>query len=182
VTKSLYILGGPGSGKSTLMARLLRGWTPGPYVRLTTRELFGHNLLNDDLELGVYLGHLRPEYPGTDALSLSVAPQALIWLETLDPQLSWVFGEGARLGHQSFLTDLAARTDLLVAHLFVEPSLSYVRRTGRGGKLLSQQYCKTATTKAANTARWCKDVGINTVELDGSRGIEDLAEDIFHLG
>lgn len=179
MTRSVYLLGGPGAGKSTLMARLLEDWTPGPYERLTSRELFGHYLLGPELEMGVYLGRLRPEYPGTDALSLSVAPQALIWLETLDPQLGWVFGEGARLGHPSFLSALSSRTQLLVVHLTVTPEVALARRVARPGKPLSDQYCKIATSKARNLAEWSRQAGISTLELDGSRDLEELAEDIF---
>lgn len=179
MTKSLYILGGPGSGKSTLMARLLEGWAPGPYTKLTTRELFGHPLVGPNLELGMYLGRIRPEYPGTDALSLSVAPQALIWLESLDPQLSVVFGEGARLAHASFLEKLDQTTDLLVVHLEVSPEESLRRREQRGGKLLTEKYVLAATTKAANTARACADAVIRTLLLDGSRDTEELAQEIF---
>lgn len=178
MTRSIYLVGGPGSGKSTLMARLLQDWTPGPYERLTSRELFGHKLLGPDLEMGLYLGHLRPEYPGTDALSLSVSPQALIWLESLDPQLSVVFGEGARLAHRSFLTALADKTKLLVAHLTVSPEESRRRRENRGGKLLTEKYVLAATTKAVNTALGCMIAGIPTLELDGSRSTESLAETI----
>lgn len=181
MTQSVYLLGGPGAGKSTLMSHLLRGWVLGPYERLIDRELFGHKMLNGELELGVYLGHLRPEYPGTDALSLSVAPHALRWLQKLDPQLSWVFGEGARLGHQSFLAELSVKTKLVVAHLKVDPEVSLQRRATRPGKLLTEQYVRSATTKAANTAAWCREVGIPTVDLDGTRRVEDLAEDIFYF-
>ena len=181
MTRSIYILGGPGSGKSTLMRYLIREWVPGPYIRLIDRELFGHQLINADLELGVYLGHLRPEYPGTDALSLSVAPHALRWLQTLDPQLAWVFGEGARLGHAGFLQELSVKTDLLVVHLSVAPEVSLRRRQGRPGKLLTEQYCRATATRAANTAASCREVGIPTLELDGTRDLESLEEDIHYF-
>lgn len=182
MTSSIYILGGPGSGKSTLMARLLEPWSPGPYVRLTSREMFGHYLLNDDLEVGLYLGHLRPEYPGTDALSLSVAPQALIWLENLEPSVGWVFGEGARLGHPRFLSTLSYYTDLLVVHLLIAPVVAAERRAARGGKQLTEQYCKTATTRAASSAQACRDNEIEVVELDGSRSVEELISGIENRG
>ena len=129
--------------------------------------------------MGVYLGRLRPEYPGTDALSLSVAPQALIWLETADPQLSWVFGEGARLSHPSFLLALAAKTDLVVGHVVVPPEVAAARRAVRPGKALSEQYCKIAASKAQNLASWAREAGIPLLELDGSRPVEELAEKIF---
>lgn len=180
MTRSLYLLGGPGAGKSTLMARLVRDWAWGPYQRLIDRELFGHVGVGPDLEVGVYLGHLRPEYPGTDALSLSVAPHALRWLQRgPDPLVDWIFGEGARLAHRSFLGELGARTALVVVHLAVPPEVSAARRASRPGKMLTEQYCAAATTRAANTANWSREVGIPTLELDGTQGIEQLAEDIL---
>lgn len=183
MTSSIYLIGGPGSGKSTLMDALTRGWVFGPYERLTERELFGHHLVQQPITMhGVYLGHRRPEYPGTDALSLSVAPQALNWLETLDPTLDWVFGEGARLAHSGFLAGLANRTRLLVVHLRVDPEVSEARRAIRPGKPLTPQYCKTAVTKSANTAAWCREVGITTLELEGTAPVEDLLDAVSILG
>ena len=44
MTQSIYIVGAPGSGKSTLMAHLLDGWEVGPYEKWTRREMFGHYL------------------------------------------------------------------------------------------------------------------------------------------
>lgn len=179
MTKGLYILGGPGSGKSTLMARLLRDWSPGPYQRLIDRELFGHIMIGPEFELGVYLGHLRPEYPGTDALSLSVAPHAYRWLQRgPDPMVGYIFGEGARLAHRSFLSELSVRTELLVIHLVVPPEVSESRRATRAGKMLTAQYCVAATTRAENTAIWSREVGIPTLDLDGTKGIEQLVEEI----
>jgi len=165
LTRATYIVGGPGSGKSTLMAKTLAGWTPGPYTKWTSREMFGHTLTHPEKGLGAYLGHLRAEYPGTDALSLSVAPQAMLWLDALPLLgLDWVFGEGARLSHMGFLTALAAATDLTVVHLQVDWEEGVRRRAARGGKLLSEQFVKTATTKADNVAQACRDAGIRVLK------------------
>lgn len=165
MTQSVYLIGAPGSGKSTLMRQMLETWTAGPYTRLTTRELFGHFLHRGD-ETGVYLGHLRPEYPGTDALSLSVAPQAELWLESLPLLgLDWVFGEGARLSHIGFLSALAAQTDLTVIYLDVSPEVAAERRAARGGKLMSDNYCRIATSRARNVAAACREAGIRVVEV-----------------
>lgn len=161
MTRATYIVGAPGSGKSTLMAQFLLGWEVSPYMRWTSREMFGHYLHHPRHGHGAYLGHLRADYSGTDALSLSVAPQALLWLEALPLLgLDWVWGEGTRLGHIGFLSALAARTDLKVVHLRVSPELAAERRAARSGKKLSEQYCKIATTKADNVAAACRAAGI----------------------
>lgn len=163
-TRALYIVGGPGAGKSTLMAETLQGWVPGPYTKWTAREMFGHYLEHPEKGRGAYLGHLRPEYPGTDALSLSVAPQALLWLEALPLLgLDWVFGEGTRLSHPGFLLALHKATDLTVVHLKVDPEEAARRRAARGGKQLSEQYCKLATSKADNAAQACRDAGMRVL-------------------
>lgn len=166
MTRAVYIIGAPGSGKSTLMSELLEGWEAGPYVRFTKREMFGHYLQHPVIGLqGAYLGHLRPEYPGTDALSLSVAPHAASWLDSLPLiGLDWVFGEGARLSHMGFLSALASCTDLTVIHMLVDPEEAARRRLARGGKLLSDSYCKIATSKANNVAAACREAGIRVEE------------------
>lgn len=164
MTKSVYIIGAPGSGKSTLMTEILEGWNVGPYQRWG-REVFGHYLEHPEKGRGAYLGHLRPEYPGTDALSLSAAPRVVEWLEALPLLgLDWVFGEGARLSHMGFLSALAEATDLTVVHLDVDPEVAAQRRLARGGKQLSDQFCKTMTSKVNNVAAACRAEGIRVIK------------------
>lgn len=158
------------------MGQLLEGWEVGPYERWTSREMFGHYLWHPELGHGAYLGHLRPEYPGTDALSLSVAPQAIIWLESLPLLgLDWVFGEGVRLSHIAFLTALHTATDLTVVHLEVDPAVAQERRRARGGKQLSEHYCKMATSRANNAAAACREAGMKvlpgTTSVPGEHGV-----------
>jgi len=151
------------------MAKMLKGWEVGPYERWTAREMFGHYLRHPEKGHGAYLGHLRPEYPGTDALSLSVAPQALLWLTSLPTLgLDWVFGEGVRLAHLGFLSALAACTDLTVLHLEIDPDVAAERRLARGGKLLSEHYCKMATSRANNVAAACREAGWRVTSVPAS--------------
>lgn len=146
------------------MAQLLEGWAIGPYTKWH-REVFGHYLEHRSLGGGAYLGHLRPEFPGTDALSLSAAPRVVEWLESLFLLgVNWVFGEGARLAHMGFLLALHEATDLTVVYLDVDPAVAAQRRLDRGGKQLSDTFCKTMTTKSANVAAACREAGIKVVE------------------
>lgn len=163
MTQSIYIIGGPASGKSTLMAQLLEGWVPGPHQRWG-REVFGHYLEHPEKGRGAYIGHLRPEYPGTDALSFSAAPRVVEWLEALPLLgLDWVFGEGARLSHLGFLLELDKATDLTIIHLSVDPEVAAQRRAQRPGKKLSEQFCKAATSRADNVAAACREAGLRVV-------------------
>lgn len=161
MTRSTYIVGAPGSGKSTLMAELLTGWEPGPYTKWTSKEMFGHYLQHPELGSGAYLGRLRPEYPGTDALSLSVAPQALLWVQAVPLLgLDCIFGEGVRLSHISFLLALHEVSDLTVIYLSITPELAAARRAGRGGKVLSDRWVKAASGRVPVLVQACREAGI----------------------
>ena len=167
MTRAVYYLGEPGTGKTTIMARRLAGWTVGPYIRFTPREMFGHYLSHPEQGYGAYLGHLRPEYPGTDALALSVAPHAMLWLQSLPLLgLNWVFGEGPRLGHIEFLAGLAALTDLTVVHLQVSSDVAAARRAGRGGKPITERHCRSIKTKSLTAANACAEAGLRVVGTD----------------
>jgi GTPase SAR1 family protein len=132
VTNAVYLLGAPGVGKSSVMRVLLNPWKASDYVRFTDREMFGHYLHEPARDLhGAYLGHLRPEFPGTDALSMSVQPQALKWLRQNDGELDYIYGEGARLGNFAFLSELAYRSHLTVVHITASPETRELRMLGR---------------------------------------------------
>lgn len=156
----------------------MQDWTPGDYVRFTVREMFGHWLEHPVLGTGAYLGRLRPEYPGTDALSRSVQPHAVTWTTTLPILgLSWVFGEGERLGNVGFLTALAEVSRLRVIHLVASPETAEERRAGRSGKPMTPVYCKAKTTQAANVAAKLPPELIT--EVDADQSLEDLVAEIL---
>lgn len=175
MTCAIYLIGGPAVGKSTVMDALMVGWDPGDYIRFTVREMFGHWLEHEVLGPGAYLGKLRPEFPGTDALSRSVQPHAVSWLATLPMLgLSWIFGEGERLGNIGFLTALGEFSKLQVVHLVSDLETQLARMEERPGKKLTQTYVKAKTTQAANVAK-----ALEVIEIDANQPVQSIVDEIL---
>jgi hypothetical protein len=178
VTCGIYLIGGPGVGKAAVMEDLTAEWSRSEYVRFTVREMFGHWLQHELLGNGAYLGKFRPEYPGTDALSRSVQPHAVTWATTLPILgLSWVFGEGERLGNVGFLTALAKVSRLRVVHLVASPETVEERRANRPGKPMTPQYCRAKTTQAANVA--AKLPSELVTEVNADQPLEAIVKEIM---
>lgn len=158
MTDSLYLLGAPGVGKSTAMAAFLdtRDLAVAPDPSRIKGKLTGHGLygvLSGETR-GIYLGRMREEFPGTDGLSMAVAPDARAWAATLSRQheggMQYVVGEGQRLGNPGFLTALAENTWLTVVLLTATPEALTARREDRGSTQ-SPSWMQGAATQARNT-------------------------------
>jgi energy-coupling factor transporter ATP-binding protein EcfA2 len=122
--KLLYIVGAPGSGKSTLVASLLEGLR---HVQL--REPFAHVVYENGW---VQLGELRERYAGTDALPYDAAPGVLAWLLRAQHVYPLIVGEGSRLGTDHFFEACRkAGIDATVLHLKAPEGLSRARIAAR---------------------------------------------------
>lgn len=100
----LYIIGAPGAGKSTLMARL----TAPLGARAVAMDM-GYPapprewLIDETMKIAaVELGRRRGQFSGTDALASSIINVAEPWL-TYQRESETVYAEGARLGNARFL-------------------------------------------------------------------------------
>jgi len=78
---------------------------------------------------GVRLGRTRGTFSGTDALGMSVNPDAVAWAAE-DDLPSVILGEGARLANEKFLFTLGMRCKTLVVLLTAENAAQ--RRRERG--------------------------------------------------
>lgn len=100
-THLLYVSGPPGAGKSTLLDRLTTGCEREPGA-----TGIPHDVLRDPRRPGevvaLEMGVRRAQFSGTDALSMSIQPQASAWLAEHPARL--VLGEGDRLANLKFLT------------------------------------------------------------------------------
>lgn len=169
MTDSLYLLGAPGVGKSTVLDAYLdaRGLNVGgentPFRRLRT------HIITDDSGVfaGVYLGRRRDQFGGTDALSMAVAPDARDWARDAVPDLGdiTIVGEGARLGNVGFLRALAESSNLTVVYLHAEPDTLTERRDARGSNQ-TPSWMRGAETGARNAFLNVKDHVYRAIMLD----------------
>ena len=165
----LYLLGIPGSGKTTLMT-------------LATRDLISLGETKKPFGMihymgGVQLGSSDPNgYGGTDRLSMSVQKAAMSWAQTTQCQAA--VAEGDRLANIGFFQCLVdAGWDLTVAYLKTAEVWAAGRRSGRGSNQ-DPAWLAGRTTKVENlVAEWTARKG-RIVTLDGARSVEELTQEL----
>lgn len=147
----LYIIGVPGSGKSTVCRGLTEGLQgapmPKPFAHIYWPVRTGEGFV-------VELGARREQFSGTDALAMSVQPKVLQWMEHNPERL--ILGEGDRLANGKFFA--AARElgyNVVIAHL--DPKEGWVdrwraARNEEVGKAQDETWLKGRITKVQNLA------------------------------
>lgn len=158
MTRSLYILGGAGAGKSTFMSALmdeivtyvspLTELATKPNARGTIITLRGHHFATTDGVNGTYVGQLRDNFPGTDGLDRASSIAGEVWLEK-GPLNQLVIAEGNTLATDRFLTALSEHTELLVVHLWVEEFVRELRFIARGSNQ-NAGWVKNSDTRCRN--------------------------------
>jgi hypothetical protein len=146
----IYLIGGPGSGKTTVLETLLNmpgteqqwaGWDdPFPY------------LARDEL---ILLGRRRPGFGGTDTLSMNIARVAEAWITSTPARV--VCGEGDRLAYPGFFDAArAAGYQLNLIYLDTHPVVAHARSVARADELhvkpQNEAWVKGRNTKAFKLA------------------------------
>lgn len=103
--RTVYVIGYPGSGKSTAVAGVLD--VLGAGVGLAVEKPVPHLRYKADGRSVWEMGRRREAFSGTDALAMSIQPVAVRWVQALvDPGASApdvLIGEGDRLATRGFL-------------------------------------------------------------------------------
>jgi GTPase SAR1 family protein len=173
MTQSVYIIGGAGSGKSTFMNQLLDGFvmTHGPLIDLHSKRnakalvtLRGHRMNGFAGERGIYLGHLRDSFPGTDGLDRASSPTGAEWLEN-GPLPDFIIAEGATLATRPFLTALAQRTSLLLVHLWADEMITELRFFERGSGQ-DPKFVANTVTRSRNLHNYLESQNVPCLSVD----------------
>jgi shikimate kinase len=140
--KLIYIIGMPGTGKTTLMKSLMNrigsDWKAERVIDLLDTEKCGNVRV-----LGKYDG--EGTFAGTDRLSMAVAPKAIEWIKTKPDEI--IIGEGDRLNSKQFFE--AAGDDLEIIHLTVADTTREQRYKARGSEQ-SDKFIQTTRSKCKN--------------------------------
>ena len=149
-----YVIGVPGSGKSTAMAAATASLEASPR---NPKGSPAHVLYLDHyLEVkAVQLGGLREKFSGTDALSMSVQPLAISWLS--ETQWPYLVAEGDRLNNHSFyVAAMRAGYRVEIAWLDLPDEVAQQRREARGSRQ-DAQWLAGRVTKVKNIVGAMRD-------------------------
>lgn len=144
----LYLIGGPGAGKSTLMAKLTAGLD-----RMTLDQPVPHDVLIDPVtgtSRAVEIGRRRAEFSGTDALASAIIDKAAPWIGSRPAEL--VLGEGARLGCARFMR-AAADAGYAVTLALLEHDQADAWRAARAARLGREQNPSWVAGRVTASAR-----------------------------
>lgn len=125
--KMVYLIGIPGSGKTTLFRELLGGLAEGAEV---VSQPFLHTVYRN----GLYqLGGERETFGGTDVLPMNVQPKVVEWLGTT--KATRIIAEGDRLANDKFFNAVIRQGWMLHVFLLNTPfDRAGERRDQRGSK------------------------------------------------
>lgn len=164
----LYVIGVPGSGKTTALRTVL-GLVPSQQHE----KPIAHVVYPD----GIQLGAERGKFSGTDAMPLNVQPQAIKFIGTHPAAI--LVAEGDRLANDGFFQAVKAHGYALsVVYLDCPPEVAEERRLKRAADGIQQNriWVKGRETKVRNLAEkwapldWWIDANVPPDQLSASLG------------
>ena len=145
--KIIYLIGLPGSGKTTVMRKFMSDYTWSNDKPIDLLDTPVSNYV--DYDTIRVLGKYEDDqvFGGTDRLSMAVAPKAIEWIKNNLTSDEKIVGEGDRLNNQKFFETCADR--LTILHLTVSDE-ERKRRYKERGSDQSEKFIQTVRTKCKN--------------------------------
>jgi len=162
--RMLYVIGAPGSGKTTALRHVLEPFSK-EVINLPPKVTY--------YEAGalVQIGYDRGTFSGTDTLAMNAQPRILQALD--DYRWDNVVAEGDRLANVGFFEGVRAiGYDLTVAYMDTPLAMAAERREMRGSDQ-NQSWVNGRITKAHRLAERCA-----TVTLDGKPWSDVIARQL----
>ncbi|UJQ86530.1 adenylate kinase [Mycobacterium phage PenguinLover67] len=174
----IYLVGQPGSGKSTLMAKLTADFDR-HHIAAAPDYPVAHDVLTsrpDGRIVGVELGVRREHFGGTDALPSSIIEKAVPWIESAPYQL--VLAEGARLANRRFIqAALHGSYQPVIALVDHDQAEEWRRARNEAlGRSQDASWVKGRLTSSRRLAEWAKDHAIEVIEGHPDEIAPQLAE------
>jgi len=144
--KLIYLIGMPGTGKSTVMKSFMERHTP--WEKDKPAELLETHVSGNIRILGKYED--GETFSGTDRLSMAVAPKAIEWLSTEPDEI--IVGEGDRLNNKAFFEMARDLGELHIIQLTVSDEERERRYKERGSEQ-PEKFIQTVKTKCNNIAK-----------------------------
>jgi hypothetical protein len=173
---TVYIIGGPGSGKSSV-ADAVFSEMGNPYL---VREPIAHLVYDEIPTPVVRIGGLREHFSGTDTLSMSAANKIndFYWGISQSGVSNIVFGEGDRFAIPRFMDAARKHGDLHLFYLDISEDLSAARRAFRASEASAPEqnasWVKSRFTKHANLAG-----AYSATYIDASADIKEIARAVL---
>jgi hypothetical protein len=173
--KTIYIIGAPGSGKTSLATSFKLTWGRSTEIA----KPFAHEMFYFGARFNVSLGKNNPPFSGTDTLSNTVINLVTKVYPSWKAmgQVETILGEGDRLATDSMMNLAKEHSDLFLFYLDTPEELANERRTKRAEahklKLQNPSWVKGRKTKHERLAE-----RFGAFQLDGTHETAELVAQI----